>query len=322
MWLAPCVPVADRPTAMMSDPERAHWLPVEQIVTYPDAAAGLLERIMLAGMMRDLGTLPAAAGEPFFRVLVHQTVRMEIASGGGGNGSAVGEDALTELDELIERVGSDTLRLAILYAAAPARPFRWTHMPLRHCERFLQSLYGYAEPRLREWACHTDHEEASIDASDKLRRRLAYWCAVACERVTLQTEQLALQRAAHNSMLLLARIMDFESRVLERRGDLETLDREAIAAALLLLTRLVAPLTPHIAEELWSVAGNEPSVTDAGWPTPSRPPAGVVNEIVKPVIAVSCCLTGARPRDTNHAFISHARVVLNGNSSVDAEMRS
>jgi leucyl-tRNA synthetase len=269
MWLAPCVPATNRPTATMSDPERAHWLPVEQIVTYTDAAAGMLERLMLAEMMRDLDTLPAAAGEPFSRVLMHQTVGMEIANGEGDD-SAVGADALTKLDELIERVGGDTLRLAILYAAAPTRPFRWTHMPLRHCQRFLQGLYDYAEPRLREWACHTDRKEARIDASEKLRRRLAHWCAVACERVTLQIEQLALQRAAHNLMLLLTRIMDFESRVLEWRGDPEALDREATVAALLLLTRLVAPLTPHLAEELWSVAGNESSVTEASWPTPSR----------------------------------------------------
>jgi leucyl-tRNA synthetase len=269
MWMAPCVPTANRPTATMSDPERVRWLPVEQIVTCPDATAGMLERLMLAEIMQDLGTLPEIAGEPFSRVLIHQTVHTEIASGDGEDGPAVSEDALTELDKLIERVGGDTLRLAILHAAAPARPLRWTHMPLRHCERFLRSLYGYAEPRLREWAPHTDQKDAWIDASDKLRRRLAHWCTVACERVTLQIEQLALQRATHNLMLLLTRIMDFESRVMEQRGDLEALDREAIAAALLLLTRLIAPLTPHFAEELWSVAGSESSVTDAGWPMSS-----------------------------------------------------
>ncbi len=271
MWLVPCVPAANRPTTMMSDLERARWLPVEQIVTYPGATAGMLERLMLAEIMRDLGTLPETAGEPFSRALMHETVHMAIASGDGDDGPAASEDALTELHKLIERVGGDTLRLAILHAAAPARPFRWTHMPLRHSERFLQSFYDYAEPRLREWAPHTDQKDSCIDTSDKLRRRLAHWCAVACERITLQIDQLALQRAAHNLMLLLTRIMDFESRVLEQRGDLAALDHEAIAAALLLLTRLVAPLTPHLAEELWSVAGNQSSVTDAGWPTPSRP---------------------------------------------------
>lgn len=31
------------------------------------------------------------------------------------------------------------------------------------------------------------------------------------------------------------------------------------------------PLSPHIAEELWSIAGSTVLVSDAGWPTLSRP---------------------------------------------------
>jgi leucyl-tRNA synthetase len=176
-----------------------------------------------------------------------------------------------DLDELIARVGGDTVRLAMLRAASPGRAFRWNEQPLRHCRRFLQTLYDYAEPRLREWARLSDHTpEASIDTSERMRRRLAHWCAVACEKVTVQLEGLQMQRAAHNVMLLLTRIQDFESRVLER-GEIDALDREAIVAALLLLVRLLAPLAPHVAEELWSAAGNTAFVCDAGWPTPSRP---------------------------------------------------
>ena len=67
-----------------------------------------------------------------------------------------------------------------------------------------------------------------------------------------------MQRAAHNTMLLFTRIQDFEQRALEQRGgELEPADREAIVAALLLLVQLLAPLTPHIAEELWSLAGHQ-----------------------------------------------------------------
>jgi leucyl-tRNA synthetase len=40
---------------------------------------------------------------------------------------------------------------------------------------------------------------------------------------------------------------------------------------LLLLVKLLAPLAPHLAEELWSAAGNTVLVCDADWPTLSRP---------------------------------------------------
>lgn len=267
MWMAICVPAERRSSAIMSDPECARWLPAEQVVSHVDAADCMFERRLLAQMMQDLGQLPALADrEPFSRALVHQAVRVDDATIGESPGDVI------DIDELVARVGGDTVRLAMLYAAAPGHAFRWNDEPLRQCHRFLQRLYAYAEPRLREWARRADRarEQPSIDASDKLRKRLALWCAVACEKVTLQLEHLELQRAAHNAMLLLTRIQDFESRALER-GELEARDREAIAAALLLLTRLLAPLTPHIAEELWSAAGNATLVGDAGWPTLSRP---------------------------------------------------
>jgi leucyl-tRNA synthetase len=267
MWMPICVPTERRASAMMNDSEYARWLPVEQVVFHVDAAARMFERRLLAEFLQDIGELPPLPDrEPFSKALMHEGVQLQEATISEHLGNVV------DLDALVARVGSDTVRLAMLYAASPGRAFSWNDQPLRHCQRFLQRLHGYAEPRLREWARLRDRtpEQASIDTSDKLHRRLAHWCAVACEKVTLQLEGLELHRAAHNVMRLAIRIEDFESRVLER-GEIEPRDREATVAALLLLVRLLAPLTPHIAEELWSAAGNTELVSDAGWPALSRP---------------------------------------------------
>jgi leucyl-tRNA synthetase len=174
-------------------------------------------------------------------------------------------------NELVAHVGADTVRLAVLHAASPGRTFNWNDQPVRYCQIFLKKLYGYAEGRLREWSPQIEGR-ARIDTSEKLRRRLANWCAVACEKVAENLERLETQRAAHNAMLLLTRIQDFEQRALERRGGtLEQADREAIVAALEMLTQMLAPLTPHIAEELWSLAGNTTLVSNAPWPAQERP---------------------------------------------------
>ena len=45
-------------------------------------------------------------------------------------------------------------------------------------------------------------------------------------------------------------------------GISEPLLREVLETVI----RLVAPIAPHLAEELWSMAGHAPSVVDAGWP--------------------------------------------------------
>ncbi|HXB63523.1 MAG TPA: class I tRNA ligase family protein [Solirubrobacteraceae bacterium] len=268
-WLALCIPPEERGDEQPEHLEYTRWLSATQIVGSADAAEAMLHQRVLAKALRDAGQLPElAGGEPFANALTYGAIRVE----GHTPGEPHGEIGV--LDPLPAAVGADVLRLALLHAAAPRTAFAWNDQPLRHCNNFLQSLHGYAAGRLREWSPHVDGA-AGIDPSDRLRRRLARWCGVAYEKVTDSLERLQMQRAAHNAMLLLNRIEDFERRALALRGgELESSDREAIMAALLLLVQLLAPLTPHIAEELWSLAGNNSLVSVAPWPAAQATPAG------------------------------------------------
>jgi leucyl-tRNA synthetase len=260
MWMPICVPPEGRETAMFSHPEYARWLPAEQIVWGADAGGYMFDQRLIGKVLQDLGQLPALPDrEPFAKALMHQMIRMEGRKMSKHLGNVV------DPNELVGRVGADTVRLAVLYAASPGRVFNWNDQPVRYCEIFLKKLYGYAAPRLTDWS---PPAVARIDVSDKLRRRLASWCQVACEKVTRDLERLELQRAAHNAMLLLTRIQDFERRARRRDDDdeLSEGDREAVVAALLLLVQMLAPLTPHIAEELWSLAGDDTLVGAVLWP--------------------------------------------------------
>jgi leucyl-tRNA synthetase len=292
-WLALCVPPEERGVEVPGHPEYARWLPAAQLVRCAEAGEETFHERVLAKALCDAGQLPQLPGrEPFARALTYGTVRIDDRA----PSTRLGD--VSKPDELLATVGADTLRLALLRAASPGTAFAWNDQPLRHCNRFLKSLHGYASQRLREWnprsesgppearidtseadidpleAC-IDTSDASVDspkarggdASDILRRRLVRWCRVACEKVTESLERLEMQRAAHNAMLLFTRIQDFEQRALDRRGgELEPADREAIVAALLLLAQLLSPLTPHIAEELWSLAGHTSLVSDSPWP--------------------------------------------------------
>ncbi len=298
-WLALCVPPAERGEELPEHPEYARWLPATIIVRGADAGEETLHQRVIAKALYDAGQLPELPGrEPFAGALTHGAVRLD----DGASSKHFGD--VSKPDTLLATVGADALRLALLHAASPGTTFAWNDQPLRHCSNFLQSLHGYAAQRLREWsqpgpppegvgerkqngttdtAPTTTDVSARIAASERLRRRLANWCRVACEKVTENLEQLAMQRAAHNAMLLLTRIQDFEQRALEHRGgELEQADREAIVAALSLLTQLLAPLTPHIAEELWSLAGNTTLVSNAPWPEPRQTPVAGAPESQHP----------------------------------------
>jgi leucyl-tRNA synthetase len=181
-------------------------------------------------------------------------------------------------DELVERFGADTLRLAVLYAARPQRTLNWSESAVLRCHRFLTQLWDYchvqlqagtplpaaagAEPLLTGPA---ERGGATKDETEHLRLRLSKWCQSAVERTTEDMEQLEMHSAVRNVMRLFDRVRDFEKRVRARRGEPAIADRAALLAALSLLCELLAPMAPHIAEELWIALGND-AEGSAPWP--------------------------------------------------------
>jgi leucyl-tRNA synthetase len=261
MWMPICVPFEDRPQHMFDHPEYSRWLPAKQIVWGADAGGYMFDQRLIGKVLQDLHTLPPVPGrEPFANALMHQMIRLEGRKMSKHLGNVV------DPNELVKEVGADTVRLAVLQAASPGRIFNWNDQPVRYCQAFLTKLYDYAQPRLVQWAQNAAGRQPRIELGDKRRRRLVNWCATALGKVTADLERLEMQRAAHNAMLLLTRIQDFEQRAAGEREELRSKDSEAVAAALLLLVGMLAPLTPHIAEELWSLAGNSTLLASTEWP--------------------------------------------------------
>ena len=260
MWM--CLPIAvpfeDRREQMFSHPDYQRWLPARQIVWGADAGGYMFDQRLIPKVLQDLGEMPPIEGrEPHTRALMHEMVRMDGRKMSKHLGNVV------DPNDLVERVGADTVRLAVLYAAAPAKSFNWNDQPLRYCHSFLNKLYAYADERLRDWERPAS---GHVDTSNKLRRKLATWCRIALEKVSADYEQLEMHRAARNVILLLTRVQDFEQRAATARGgELDDQDREAIVEALLLLVQMLAPLAPHLAEELWATAGMDSLVSTEPW---------------------------------------------------------
>ncbi len=281
LWMVSCMPAERRAGVLTYDEECTRWLPVRELIADAGIVAGMLERRMLVSTLQDLGALPRLADrEPFCKVLTHGGVSLE------RDASLEPPAEAPDIDALLARYGADAVRLAMLYAASPGHELRWSEERVRYCHGLLQGLYDYARPRLEHSPGHPERlpDPTNIDTSDPLRRSLAHWCAVACEKLTINLEELQLQRAAHNAIRLMTRIRDFECRVQQRRGELGLADREALAAALLLLARLMAPLTPYLAEELCSSSPTTVDIHEINWPDFSRPhapgsrPAGIYAE--------------------------------------------
>jgi leucyl-tRNA synthetase len=171
-------------------------------------------------------------------------------------------------DELVGRHGADTVRLAILYAAGPAKTLNWNDGAMRFAGRFLNNLWDYALDRLSSVADAPEDEEAESDTGF-IRERLAKWCENGVGRITDDLAELQMHKAVRNVTRLLERIQDYEKRVIKRRGRLSRADAEALADALVLLARVLAPFAPHFSEALLIEAGQEDRLELLGsWPQP------------------------------------------------------
>lgn len=241
--LALAVPPDGRGEAMLEHPDLARLLPTTHSVFDAGANEALLDMRTVAKALRDLGPLAFLAdGEPHGPTLLHAPMSFE----GVGIADAVAE------------YGSDAVRFAVLHAARPEKEFTGGTDALRQAAAFLDAVRSFAEPRLG------GGDDARIDTSDGLRRRLASWCDTAVGRIGENLDGFELHRATRNAVELFQRIQDFEQRVVTHRGEVAGPDHDASAAALATLISLLAPLTPGLADEL--SAGAE-------WPRPQREPA-------------------------------------------------
>jgi leucyl-tRNA synthetase len=261
LWVPSAVPPEARAEQMFSHPDLRRWLPSERLVAGADSGGFVFDQRVVTKALRDIGPFAFLEhGEPFSGCLFHEMVIADGRKMSKHLGNVVDPDAL------VEQCGADTVRLAVLYAAGPAKTLNWNDGALRFAARFLHNLWVYCQDRFAGLEGVAEDPEAAAD-TEFLRERLCKWCDNGLSRITADLEELQMHKAVRDITRLFERIQDFEKRVVKRRGTLSRADAEAQAAALELLARTLAPFAPHVAEALLLAAGGEDGADLPGpWP--------------------------------------------------------
>jgi leucyl-tRNA synthetase len=258
LWVPVCVPPAERDRTLeeiLALEDLRAWLPCERVVAGSDSGNFVFDQRTVTKALRDIGPLAFLGdGEPFAGCLFHEMVIRDGRKMSKHLGNVV------DPDELVARYGADTVRLATLYAARPQRSLNWSDSAVLRCHRFLNQVWDFTHAQL---AAAT--KEPERDITEHLRSRLGKWCDTAVEKTTQEMAELEMHSAVRNVMRLFDRIKDYEKRVLARSEALSEADRDSLLGALGALVQLLAPLTPHLAEELWPALGNSPD-TQMPWP--------------------------------------------------------
>ena len=202
-------------------------------------------------VMRDLGLVKH--DEPIGRLFTQGMVQKGGVAMSKSRGNVVGAE------EMAEKYGADTGRLYTLFAAPPEKDLEWSEESIEGSWRFLNRVYRLIE------------RHANAVRSVKVRR---------VDTSTASLKERALLRKVHQTLRRVT--SDFETRwhfnsaialIMELTNDIyaqEPLEQgvrpEVRNEVLELLTLMLAPMTPHLAEELWEMMGHTEGLWKTGWP--------------------------------------------------------
>jgi len=155
-------------------------------------------------------------------------------------------------DDIIERYGADAVRWFMLSDSPPERDLPWTEAGIEGAWRFVNRL----------WRLFGQSGERGDGAQDKALDRKLHQTI---DGVAKDIEALAFNKAV-------AKIYELTNAVEKARPSASR------AAAIRALALLVAPMTPHLAEEAWAEMGESSLISDAAWP-PVDPALLVEDEV-------------------------------------------
>jgi len=161
---------------------------------------------------------------------------------------------IVDPDAIIDQYGADTARWFMLSDSPPERDLVWTTAGVEGAWRFVQRLWRLVDAAVVELPSPgTPVPDTVSEASLAVRRQVHKTIA----GVTGDIEALHLNRAV-------ARIHELAN-ALGTAGE-GTLEPAVQREALEVLTRLSAPMMPHLAEELWQKLGHETMLAATMWP--------------------------------------------------------
>jgi leucyl-tRNA synthetase len=239
-WYFLRYPSADKPDVAWDDDRTRRFLPVDFYAGGPEHVQRhhLYARFVTMAL-HDLGLVPFE--EPFPRIRLGGLIVKDGARMSKSRGNVISPD------DYVRRHGSDVLRCALLFSAPWEQGGDFVDDAVAGIERFFARVWkvvGSGVPGRGAGKAAMAADTRAVDA--------------AIRRATDAVERLRFNVAIAAAMELTGWIED--------RGPGLSADDRAHAVRTLVL--LLAPLAPHLAEELWVRVSGHGSVHVAPWPEP------------------------------------------------------
>jgi len=262
------------------------WLPVDQYIGGVEhAILHLLYARFITKVFYDLGLLHFR--EPFKHLFTQGMITKGGVKMSKSKGNTVAPDAL------IARYGADTSRVYTLFIGPPEKDAEWSDAGVEGAFRFLNRYWRLTEPRLALVRMSLQPRPHLGPKAQALYRA----AHKALSRATTDFAEFKFNTAIAAMMELVNAIsLDAQD---EPEAFIEPTDRAwAMGEALRLLTIMLAPVAPHVCEEIWqrafAAAGgithpHPPTIAETIFrqPFPTPDPAALVADVEQIVVQVN-----------------------------------
>ncbi len=245
------------------DPDRAFdkqladaWLPVDQYIGGVEhAILHLLYARFITKFLNRIGAI--SFKEPFGRLFTQGMICKD------GVKMSKSVQNVVSPDPIIERFGADTMRLYILFAGPPERDAEWRDDSIEGCNRFINRVYRHFETQ-KDILSIPVNDTINIDglaAAEKKLFRKTHWAILKVRKDLEDTFHF-------NTAIAAAMELSNEMGTFAGNKPMEPGAPGAgvYAFAFHVLIRLLAPMVPHVCEELWERTGHTESVFATSMP--------------------------------------------------------
>ncbi len=254
-----------------------YWLPVDQYTGGVEhAVMHLLYTRFWTKVMRDMGMVPF--GEPMLR-LFNQGVIL----GEDGEKMSKSRGNVVNPDDYVQNAGADTVRGYLMFIGPWDGGGPWNSRGIEGISRFLQRVWNLVTETTgtREHGnTGTRKDPAASDTRSRVpaipgSRDLEHWTHKTIKKVTEDLEGFHFNTA-------ISSLMEYVNFLYGIRD--EQVGSAQWGEAMRSLVLLLAPMMPHVAEELWEQMGEPYSVHLQRWPSYTE---GLANaEVVTLVLQV------------------------------------
>jgi leucyl-tRNA synthetase len=224
-----------------------YWFPIDQYIGgITHAILHLLYSRFWCKFMRDIGLIQHS--EPAARLFTQGMVQKGGVAMSKSKGNVVGAI------EMAEKYGADTGRLYTLFAAPPEKDLEWSEEAIEGAWRFLNRVYRLVEKESQAAKAASDQNNTNLSEAEKDLLRKAHQTLA---RVSADFET----RWHFNSAI--AQIMELTNALYAADASVRAGVRKEVLEILVLM---LAPMTPHLSEELWEMLGHSGGLWTVKWP--------------------------------------------------------